>query len=69
MLARYVHKLVRSQLDKRAVRSLEYAMIVMMVAVASVGAVSGPITNAGSGNSASPQVTANAPLVQLASAK
>jgi hypothetical protein len=68
MLARYVHKLVRSQMNKRAVRSLEYAMVAMMVAVASVGAVSGPATHAGAGSSPSPQVAATT-LVQLASAK
>jgi hypothetical protein len=70
MLARYVHKLVRSQLNKRAVRSLEYAMIVMMVAVASVGAVSSPVSQAGAVSSSSPQIaSATATLVQLASAK
>jgi hypothetical protein len=68
MLARYVHKLVRSQLNKRAVRSLEYGMILMMVAVVSVGAVSGANTHAGAGSSPSPQMAATA-LVQLASAK
>ncbi len=40
MLARYVHKLMHMQLSKRAVSSLEYAMILMVVVVASVGAVS-----------------------------
>ncbi len=38
MLARYFHKLMHVQLGKRAATSLEYAMIVMVVAVASVGA-------------------------------
>jgi hypothetical protein len=69
MLAQYVHKLVRSQLDKRAVRSLEYAMIVMMVAVASLGAFSSPAAHAGAVSSPSPEVAATATLVQLASAK
>jgi Flp pilus assembly pilin Flp len=39
MLARHITKVWNLQLDKRAVSSLEYAMIAMFVAVASVGAV------------------------------
>ena len=48
MLARYFHKLVHLQLNKRAVTSLEYAMVAMVVAVASVGAFTGGHTTAAS---------------------
>lgn len=39
MLTRFLDRFLHFQLDKRAVSSLEYAMIAMLVAVASVGAV------------------------------
>lgn len=39
MLTRFLDRFLHLQLDKRAVTSLEYAMIAMLVAVASVGAV------------------------------
>ena len=57
MLAHYLNKLMHMQLNKRAVTSLEYGMIAMVVAIASVGAVNYNNTNA-----------APAPL-QVASAK
>jgi hypothetical protein len=57
MLTRFFHRLTRLQLNKFAVTSLEYGMIVMLVMVASLGAVSSMGTHV------------SIPLVQVASAK
>ena len=56
MVTQVFHKLAQRQLHKRAVASLEYGMMVMLVVVAALGAV-----NSG--------VHVPAPLQQVASAK
>ncbi len=45
MLARNLGKILHAQLGQRAVSSLEYAMVAMLVAIASVGAVSAASTH------------------------
>ncbi|HYP63381.1 MAG TPA: hypothetical protein VEQ16_05815 [Acidocella sp.] len=45
MLVRHITKVLNLQLNKRAVSLLEYAMLAMFVAVASVGAVSSTSAN------------------------
>ncbi len=56
MLTQLFHRLTQQQLHKRAVASLEYGMMVMLVAVAALGAV-----NSG--------LHVSAPQMQVASAK
>jgi Flp pilus assembly pilin Flp len=71
MLAQYFYKLTRSQLNKRAVKSLEFGMIVMLVAVASVGALGASGTHVSTAaaqiSTSTAQVAAAA--IQVASAK
>jgi hypothetical protein len=64
MLTHYFHKLTRSQLNKRAVKSLEFAMIAMLFAVVSLGALggSGP-------NPSAAAVQGSVGAIQVASAK
>ena len=57
MLTQFFHRLQRLPLNKYAVTSLEYGMVVMLVAVVSVGAVSSMGTHV------------STPLMQVASAK
>jgi Flp pilus assembly pilin Flp len=62
MLVRFVDRFCRAKLNRGAVKSLEYAMIAMIVAVASVGAFSTPGIHT---TQAQPQA---ASLVRVASA-